>query len=222
MMLENLDGNNDHFSKTNIKELLDIFLKNLNIDIDESKKEKILKYAYLVIEYNKNVNITGAKDEETFLKSHIADSLLAFKFFENSKNVLDVGSGSGLPSIPLSILYEDINFTLCESKNKKALFLETIKNELNIKNIKVKCINVYEIKEKYDVITARAFSDLKTLLKIFLKLKTSGGKLIAYKGKKEKIDEEISSLMLPSQYSIEITHLNTNFLDSERHIVLIK
>ena len=200
----------------------DLVLENIsnNIKIDENQKEKLIEYASLVIDYNKNVNITGAKTAEDFFNDHIADCLLALYIFADYDNIIDIGSGSGLPSIPLAIVFNDKRFTLCESKNKKAEFLRLAKDKLELNNIEVKCINAYEIKEKYDTITSRAFSDIATLLKIFNKLKTKNSKLVLYKGKKEKIEEELKEANIPkNKYNIEIKKLESK--DKERHIVII-
>ena len=202
----------------------DFILENIeritNIEIDKDSREKLLNYAHLVIDYNKNVNITGAKNAEDFFNAHIADSLLALDIFSNYDNIIDIGSGSGLPSIPLSIILNNKKFTLCESKNKKCMFLRLAKKELDLTNIEIKCINAYEIKEKYDIITSRAFSDINTLLKIFVKLKNNKSKLIAYKGKREKIEEEIKEAYIQkNKYEIEIKKLYSH--NKERHIVII-
>ncbi len=200
----------------------DLVLDNIsnNIKINENKKEKLIEYASLVIDYNKNVNITGAKTTEDFFNDHIADCLLALDIFADYDNIIDIGSGSGLPSIPLAIVFNDKRFTLCESKNKKAEFLRLAKDKLELNNIEVKCVNAYEIKEKYDTITSRAFSDIATLLKIFNKLKTKNSKLVLYKGKREKIEEELKEANIPkNKYNIEIKKLESK--DKERHIVII-
>ena len=191
-----------------------------SIKINENQKQKLIEYASLVIDYNKNVNITGAKTIEDFFNDHIADCLLALDIFADYDNIIDIGSGSGLPSIPLAIVFNDKKFTLCESKNKKAEFLRLAKDKLELNNIEVKCINAYEIKEKYDTITSRAFSDIATLLKIFNKLKTKKSKLVLYKGKKEKIEEELKEANIQkNKYNIEIKKLESK--DKERHIVII-
>lgn len=191
-----------------------------SIKINENQKEKLIAYASLVIDYNKNVNITGAKTIEDFFNDHIADCLLALDIFADYDNIIDIGSGSGLPSIPLAIVFNDKRFTLCESKNKKAEFLRLAKDKLELNNIEVRCINAYEIKEKYDTITSRAFSDIATLLKIFNKLKTKNSKLVLYKGKKEKIEEELKEANIQkNKYNIEIKKLESK--DKERHIVII-
>lgn len=188
--------------------------------LDYQKNLKLIKYASLVMDYNKNINITGASNIEDFIKEHIMDSLLASDIFKTKENIIDIGSGAGLPSIPLAIVYNDKKFTLCESKNKKSDFLKLAKKELSLKNIEIKSVNVYEIKEKYDTVTARAFSNIKTLLKIFKKLKSENGILIAYKGKLNKIEEELKEVKDIEKYNIEIKNLNNK--DKERNIVIIK
>ena len=189
------------------------------IQIAEENKNKLLQYANLVMDYNKNVNITGTKTTEDFFNDHIADSLLALNIFHDCDNIIDIGSGGGLPSIPLAIIYNNKKFTLCESKNKKCEFLRLAKKELELNNIEIKCINVYEIKEKYDTVTSRAFSDISTLIKIFNKLKKNkNSKLVLYKGKIEKIEEELSNIQ-KNKYNIEILKLLSK--DKERHILII-
>lgn len=190
------------------------------LNIDFQKKINLIKYASLVMDYNKKINITGALNIEDFIKEHIIDSLLALNIFENYDNIIDIGSGAGLPSIPISIIYENKKFTLCESKNKKSEFLNIVKKELSLKNIEIKNSNVYEIKEKYDTITARAFSDINTLLKIFKKLKNKNSVLIAYKGKSDKIKEELEEIKNIEKYIVEIKKLNNK--EKERNIVIIK
>lgn len=205
---------------TDYNSIIDYIYKITNIEISEANQNKLIKYAYLVMDYNKNVNITGAKTEETFFTEHIADSLLALNIFYDYDNIIDIGTGAGLPSIPLAIIYSNKKFTLCESKNKKADFLNIAKKELDLNNIEVKCINAYEIKNKYDTVTSRAFSDIAALLKIFSKIKTKNGKLIAYKGRMDKIEEELKNANISkNKYNIEIKKLESK--DKERHIVII-
>ncbi|MEI0489923.1 16S rRNA (guanine(527)-N(7))-methyltransferase RsmG [Brachyspira pulli] len=204
----------------NYDSILDYIYNTTNIKITEENKQKLLDYASLVIEYNKNVNITGAKTIEDFFNDHIIDCLLALNIFQNNDNIIDIGCGAGLPSIPLAIIYNNKKFTLCESKNKKCEFLRLAKDKLKLNNIEIKCMNVYEIKEKYDTITSRAFSDIATLVKIFNKLKKKNSKLLLYKGKIDKIEEELKEANIQkNKYNIEIKKLPNE--DKERHIVII-
>ncbi len=195
-------------------------LDEIGIKYNEKQIEKLLQYANLVMEFNAHTNITGSKSLEDFITSHIIDSLAAASFFKEARSVIDIGAGSGLPSIPLAIMYENITFAPCESKLKKAKFLFEAKLTLDLDNLEVLNQNVYEVKSKYDIITARAFSDMKSLVKIFKHLKHSRSTLIAYKGKLETIETEIDTL--PKDLTLEIIPLKYSFITSQRHIVMSK
>jgi len=190
--------------------------------LDKNKIEKLKTYSNLVIEYNMHTNITGSKDYESFFNDHIIDVLLGYKYFASSKNVLDVGSGGGIPAIPLAIVYENINFTLCDSKIKKTNFLIEAKDILGLSNVLVHTKNVYEIREKYDTVTVKAFSDMKTLIKIFDIVKEKKATLIAYKGKIEKIEEELRSIP-KKKYHIRVIKIEDLLNNKkERHLVIVK
>lgn len=200
--------------------ILDNISNITNTEIPYNAREKLIKYSSLVIDYNNNINITGSKSKDDFFNEHIADCLLALKIFHNCDNIIDIGCGSGLPSIPLAIVYKNRKFTLCESKNKKAEFLRLAKYELNLKNIEILCTNAYEIKQKYDIITSRAFSDISSLLKIFNKIKSNNARLLAYKGKMDKIEEELKEVNIKKYgYKVNIEKLLNSY--KERHIVII-
>ncbi len=195
-------------------------LDEIGISYNAQQIDKLLKYTNLVMEFNSHTNITGSKSADDFIVNHIVDSLAAASFFQNAKSVIDIGAGSGLPSIPLAIIYENIKFAPCESKQKKAKFLVEAKSALSLENLEVLNKNVYEVKNKYDIITARAFSDMKSLAKIFAHLKHSSSTLIAYKGRLETIESEIATL--PKNILPEIIPLKYSFITSERHIIICK
>ncbi len=144
---------------TDIKNSFEIF----SIDYNEKKIDKLIEYANLVMEFGSHTNITGSKSIDDFITQHIIDCLSAHEFYKNAKTIIDVGSGCGLPGIPLSIIYDNINFSLCESKKKKCNFLFSAKEKLRLENIAILEKNVYEVKQKFDIITARAFSELKKI-----------------------------------------------------------
>ncbi len=202
-----------------VSELTNV-LNEIGVKYSDNQIEKLLQYASLVMDFNSHTNITGSKSLEDFVTKHIVDSLAAVSFFKSARSVIDIGAGSGLPSIPLAIIYPNIKFASCESKQKKSRFLFEAKSVLSLDNLEVINKNVYEVKNKYDIITARAFSDMKSLIKIYNHLKHRSSTLIAYKGRLETIESEIS--VLPKAVSIEIVPLKYNFLTSERHLVISK
>lgn len=193
-------------------------LDEIGIKYNDTQIEKLLQYANLVMEFNAHTNITGSKSLEDFVVHHIIDSIAAAKFFKDAKSVIDIGAGSGVPSIPLAIMYKNIKFFPCESKQKKAKFLLEAKEALALGNLEVLNQNVYEVKKKYDIITARAFSDMKSLVKIFNHLRHSNSILLAYKGRLETIEAELAAL--PKNVDTQIVPLKYSFLTSERHIVI--
>ncbi len=205
-------------NNTDVKNILKSGFEKFSINYDQGKINKLIGYANLVMEFNSHTNITGSKSINNFVQQHIIDCLSAHQFYKDASSVIDVGSGCGLPGIPLSIIYENINFSLCESKKKKCNFLFSAKDKLHLENIAILEKNVYEVKQKFDIITARAFSELKTLIKIYNHLKKNNSKLICYKGKIETIREEINAL--PKNIDIEIIKLDYKNNEAQRHILI--
>lgn len=177
--------------------------------------ESLLRYADFLLDYNEKVNLVGAKTEEDFVTKHLVDSLAALPLLPRKGKLADIGSGGGLPGIPLSLFW-DGTVTLIESKNKKAVFLEAATKHLGLKNLKVLCSNAAEVKEKFDAVVTRAFSDIPHALKLGTHLRHPGTKFFFYKGTEEAIRTELAD-QDPKNYSIH--PLTVPFLNAERHMV---
>jgi 16S rRNA (guanine527-N7)-methyltransferase len=165
-------------------------LNELKIDLDEKKAVLFDKYARIFLKKNSRVNLISKNDEKFLFEKHIFDSL-AINLFQplSGKSLLDIGTGGGFPSVPLAILYDELNIYPLDSIRKKINVIEEIKNELDLKNLFPICERVENITEKYDYVTARAIAPLDVILKYAVpKLKESGF-FIAYKSKKAQ--EEI-------------------------------
>ncbi len=171
----------------------DIFSK-FNIELTDELVLKINKYYSLLIEENKKVNLTRIVDKTEFLVKHILDSVLPF--FKNPdliqyKSILDIGSGAGFPGIVIALFFPSVEVILTESIGKKARFLTLVKDELNLTNLKVINDRVENIKGvSADIVTARAVTDLTSLVKYALPKLTKGGKMCFYKA--TKATEEIT------------------------------
>lgn len=171
----------------------DIFNK-FNIELTDELVSKIDKYYSLLIEENKKVNLTRIIGKTEFLVKHVLDSILPF--FKNSdltqpKSILDIGSGAGFPGIIIALFFPNIEVILTESISKKARFLTLVKDELKLANLKVINNRVENIKEVFvDLVTARAVTDLTSLVKYALPKLTLGGKMCFYKA--TKANEEIA------------------------------
>ena len=169
-----------------LNELLTIdFLKDLN----EHKLSQLEDYMFFTLQENEKFNLTAHKDIDSFIIKNILDSLLLVKFIDfdiSNKTVIDIGSGAGLPGIPLAIYYTNTKFYLLEPIKKRANFLEQVKQKLNLENVTVINGRAEEIfKEKdlrFDFATARAVANLSILLELTIPLLKVGGIFMCYKG----------------------------------------
>ena len=171
-------------------ELSDLKKVDFLKDLDDKKIELLEKYMTFTLEENKKFNLTSLDSKDDFIIKNILDSLLIVKTIDfdiSSKRFIDIGSGAGLPGIPLAIYYSNTNFTLLEPTTKRANFLKQVISLLDLKNVSV--INERaEILarsnfEKFDYATARAVANINILLELAMPLVKVGGLFIAYKGK---------------------------------------
>lgn len=150
--------------------------------------EKFSAFYKLILKQNEICNLTAVTEEGDVYIKHFLDSVAGESFFKSKANVLEVGSGAGFPSLPLKIVREDLNFTLIESTGKKCNFLNLAVKELELKGVKVLNIRAEDgakeksLREKFDVVCARAVARLNTLCEYCLPFVKVGGLFIAYKG----------------------------------------
>ena len=155
-------------------------------------EEKFNAYKELLLEWNEKFNLTAVTDDEEIKIKQFADSISACGLIPHSADVLDIGSGAGLPGIPLKIVRPDIRLTMIDSVNKKVTFLNEAIKKLDLKDTQAEHIRIEELnrERKYDVIVSRAVARLSTLAEYALPFVKGNGIFIAYKS--EKTDEEIS------------------------------
>lgn len=149
---------------------------------------KFLKFAEMLINYNKICNITSVSDEKGIFYKHFLDSVVGENLFSRGASVVEIGSGGGFPSLPLKFLRDDLSFTLIESTGKKCSFLKSVVDNFGLKSVKVENIRAEDgardknMREKFDFACARAVARLNTLCEYCLPFVAVGGKFIAYKG----------------------------------------
>ena len=199
------------------------------IKIDENQKNQLVSYMELTLKANESFNLTANDTKESFMIKNIIDSLLIVKNLNfDEKNILDLGSGAGLPGIPLAIYYKNTNFTLLEPLTKRANFLKEIAQKLGLKNVKVVNeraeIFIKNARESYDFVTSRAVSRLNILLELSIPFLKVGGKLIAYKGinYQEEINESKNALDLLSSKIFAIEEENLVQINEKRYNIFIQ
>ena len=199
------------------------------IKIDENQKNQLVSYMELTLKANESFNLTANYTKESFMIKNIIDSLLIVKNLNlDGKNILDLGSGAGLPGIPLAIYYKNTNFTLLEPLTKRANFLKEIAQKLGLKNVNVVNdraeIFIKNARESFDFVTSRAVSRLNILLELSIPFLKVGGKLIAYKGinYQEEINESKNALDLLSSKIIAIEEENLVQINEKRYNIFIQ
>jgi 16S rRNA (guanine527-N7)-methyltransferase len=153
---------------------------------------KAAQHLRLIAAANEHMNLTRLTSPEEAAIKHVCDSVAPWHHFTHARRVMDAGTGAGFPGIPLSIVLPDIRFTLVESTQKKARFVDAAVESLELGNVRVVAARAEAIAllEKPDIITARAIAPLHRILDLFAKPLREGARLILYKG--PDIDAELA------------------------------
>ncbi len=163
-----------------------------NIKLPDNFFHNIQKYKEHLFKWNKIHNLTGAKDSDT-IDQFIYDAVFPVSFLPKTKNLLDIGTGAGFPGMILAMALRDTQVTLAEPLVKRASFLQFIKADLSLDNVRVVKKRVEEMHpEIFELVTSRAVSDTKILLKLSENFRDESSKLLFYKG--EKVYDEVDAL----------------------------
>ena len=171
-------------------------LNKIGVILSEHQLNQLDKYYNMLVEYNKNVNLTAITEYNQVLLKHFYDSLTLTKAIElTNQKICDIGTGAGFPGIVLKIAYPNLEITLVESLTKRCVFLNEVIKELGLEDIKVVNQRAEEFShnniEYFDIITSRAVAKLNILLELSIKSLKIGGYYIALKA---NVDEEIKSI----------------------------
>ncbi len=149
------------------REILVSGIASLNLNVTDEKIDQLLGFIKLIEKWNKAYNLTAIRDREEMARLHILDSLAIVPHIEG-KRVIDIGTGAGLPGIPLAICLPEIDFTLLDSNAKKTRFVQQVVLELKLKNVEVLHSRVenYHPEKTYDAVLTRAFAGLSDIVKL--------------------------------------------------------
>ncbi|MEE0134006.1 MAG: 16S rRNA (guanine(527)-N(7))-methyltransferase RsmG [Treponema sp.] len=197
-------------------------------------QEKLEGYIRELMLFNAAYDLVGADNKDQIVVNHILDSLSAWKYIRElalerqaegqQLQIADIGSGGGLPGIPLAIALPQFQFVLVERMSKRCAFLENCAAVLGLRNVRVENLQAEQVEEgSFDVATFRAFRPLdKKMIRTLLRTIKQEGILAAYKAKLESIESEMTAIssIVPNY---KIKPLEVPFLeDRQRHLVLIQ
>ncbi len=203
----------------NTADQLERGLVALGLTLDRDTRARLLDYIALIEKWNRVYNLTAIREPEKMVSHHLLDSLAVAPHLR-AKRLLDVGSGAGLPGIPLALANPDMHVTLLDSNHKKVAFLRQAVMELKLENAGVcgERVESWRTQDKFDVIISRAFSDMGEFVRVARHLLAPGGMFAAMKGLHPY--EEIDKLP-PGCKVCQVLPLAIPGVDGARHLVLI-
>ncbi|MDN5451329.1 MAG: 16S rRNA (guanine(527)-N(7))-methyltransferase RsmG [Enterobacterales bacterium] len=200
---------------------LDTLLAKAGISLTDQQKQQLLGYVGLLDKWNKAYNLTSVRDPKEMLVRHILDSIVVNPFLKGDR-FIDVGTGPGLPGIPLAIVRPESHFTLLDSLGKRVRFLRQVQHELKLTNIEPVQSRVEEFPAEppFDGVIRSAFASQQDMISWCHHLpKAETGRFYALKGVRP--DDELAQL--PSGIElVSVERLHVPTLDGERHLVILK
>ena len=179
--------------------------ERLNIPVSASQLSKFDEFAELLLRWNRKFNLIGKSTENSIYTRHLLDSIQLFPYINELDTVLDIGAGSGIPSIPLAILM-DAKIYACERIGKKCEFMRAARRTLEIQSrFEVLQEDINNIRSKnisFDIITSRAFSEIEEIIRLSLPLLKPNGRLVLLKNEAD----ECKFLDLSKKYSVTFTN----------------
>ncbi|MDR7343645.1 16S rRNA (guanine527-N7)-methyltransferase [Pantoea alhagi] len=195
-------------------------LNAANISLSDQQKQQLVGYVELLHKWNKAYNLTSVRDPQEMLVRHILDSIVVNPSLTGNR-FIDVGTGPGLPGVPLAIVRPDAHFTLLDSLGKRIRFLRQVQFSLGLQNIEPVQSRVEDFSGEpaFDGVISRAFASLSDMVNWCHHLPGREGRFYALKGQHPA--DEIAAL--PPQFKVtDVVALNVPQLEGERHLVIIQ
>lgn len=206
----------------NVPSILEEGLAQLDLPFSVGQLAKLNVFLQELERWNKTYGFVKAEGQQLIIR-HVLDSLSAWRKIAGlarRDQVVDVGSGAGFPGIPLAVFLTDSRFTLLEPSAKKAAFLRNIAILAHLDNVEVEEARLEDLERRFDLVVFRAFTPLHREIDALRRILEPRGVIIAYKGKRARILEELNEAGLgPKQVRIEAVEVP--FLEEERHLVIL-
>ncbi len=205
-------------SNNSLRSLLDHGLEQLCLTVEEQARNQLVDYLQLLSKWNRAYNLTAIRDPQDMVIKHLLDSLSILPWVRGP-DLLDVGTGAGIPGIPLAVCKPDIQWTLLDSNGKKTRFLIQTISDLGIENIKVvkSRIESYQQKAPHQIV-CRAFSSIRDFYSNVHHLVADHTELLAMKG--PNTESEIEDLAQVCEIK-QVIPLQVPLLDEERNLVIL-
>lgn len=203
----------------NWRSQLESGLNEMGLELTQVQQQKLLEYLALLMKWNKAYNLTAIRDPGEMVPRQLLDSLSILPLIQGSR-ILDVGTGAGLPGIPLAICLPHASFTLLDSNGKKTRFVQQAKLELGLGNLEVRQSRAEQFSDTagFDVITTRAFAALPKIVELTAGLLKNNGIILAMKG---TVPEEEVVLLRSTGVEVEITRLEVPE-SGKRHAIIVR
>lgn len=196
--------------------------QQLNVALSEQQQELLLAYLGLLIKWNKAYNLTAVRNPDEMVSRHLLDSLSVVEYVQlYGDNWLDVGSGGGMPGVPLTIMFPERKFTLLDSNGKKTRFLTQVKLELKLDNLEVihSRVEAYTPEQAFSGIISRAFSSLEDFTNWTRHLGDLQTNWLAMKGVHP--DDELQAL--PEDFRLDSCQiLKVPGCQGQRHLLILQ
>lgn len=185
-----------------IAQIIQAGANTMGITLSDEVALKLAQYVKLLEKWSYAYNLTTIRTVDKIIPLHILDSLVLTKHLQNCQHVLDVGTGAGLPGIPLAILNPHINFTLLDSQQKKITFLQHVLTCLQLTNVKAlhERVERLQVSYRFDMVVSRAFASLDEFVKLIRNVCDTHTQIIAMKAKDEVVAQEMQKL--PSDFEL--------------------
>lgn len=208
-----------------LAELLQNGLHGMALSMSTEQQQRLLQYVFLLNKWNKTYNLTAVREPERMIGLHIIDSLAVLQHLGGATMVLDVGSGAGLPGIPIAIARVDVQVSMLDSLQKKTAFIRQAIGEIGLQNAAVVCERVEQFQpiKKFDIVISRAFAELTDFVSGAAHLVATGGQMLAMKGVYPHEEIERLSKNLDASCCVDtVIKLNVPQVEGERHLVILK
>lgn len=203
-----------------LRDKLDALIATTDLQVSDAQREQLVGYVAMLDKWNKAYNLTSVRDPFEMLVKHILDSIVVSTHLVGER-FIDVGTGPGLPGIPLAIMHPEKTFYLLDSLGKRIRFIKQVLHELGIKNVTPiqSRVEEFQPEEKFDAVLSRAFASMVDMVSWCHHLpKAESGVFLALKGQLPQDEIE----QLPDWCSVsEIKALNVPELEGERHLVIL-